>query len=78
MIWFCWHKWGEIKNGYQYCKKCGIAIPVPCSHVWETINTLVTSTQYIDLNKTVNTGELYVLKCKKCGEIKEKRIGTYG
>jgi len=31
---FCKHKFNRIENGYQYCDKCGKAIPVICNHKW--------------------------------------------
>lgn len=75
MFWFCWHKWGEIKDGYQYCKKCGIAIPVPCNHKWETIceSNILTA---VPGGHNI-TGKMYAQKCKICGEIKKMKVELY-
>lgn len=73
MFWFCWHKWGEIKDGYQYCKKCGLAISAPCNHVFKEI-----SVHTIERNSTIlglrTVGEFHILQCVKCGEIQSREL----
>jgi len=69
MFWFCWHKWGEVKDGFQYCKKCGLALSISCNHIWNTIS----EGDIVHSDKIV--GKMYIQKCKKCGEIKS--ISTY-
>ena len=74
MFWFCWHRLDEnIKDGYQYCKKCGLAIPVPCNHVWK-----VQDSYEIERNSTIlglrTVGEFHILQCVKCGEIQSREL----
>ena len=67
----CKHIFGEIKDGYQYCKKCNKAVSVDnhkCEHIWEKVKTIE---RY---NWDNLSGVVYVLKCKKCGEIKSVEI----
>jgi len=71
----CTHeKWSEIKDGYQYCEKCNMAITIPkreCEHIWE-INKIadITNNRYgTVIQKTI------ILKCKKCGDLKNHVIG---
>lgn len=61
---FCFHKFDpEIKDGYQFCKKCGKAVPVDCSHVWKTIKE----------RKMIRNYEEEVIEyhqqCEKCGSL---------
>jgi hypothetical protein len=59
---FCFHKYGEIKDGYQYCLKCNKAIRVEgyekCVHEygkWEM--------SFLKFNQS--------RVCKKCGWTEE-------
>jgi len=64
---FCFHKYGEIKNGYQYCTKCGkvIVVPViPCNHKWEYVTTI----------NTAFYSSVMINKCVHCGIIKQYKI----
>ena len=58
----------QIIEGYQYCEKCGKAIPVECNHKWETIVETEISPEY---NPRVYIAKMYILKCISCGEIKK-------
>ena len=65
----CSHKYDVVIDGYQYCKKCGIALSAPCTHCWVTIETKT-------IQKNINKKEsiprkLYTLKCSICGDYKE-------
>lgn len=65
---WCKHKFGEIKEGYQYCSKCGIAKVVDCNHVWEERD----KTTLVDNMRSANPSTLgwsYIDRCKKCGKI---------
>lgn len=66
---FCNHKYGEVKEGYQYCLKCGRAILAPCNHVWEIIEGKEVVSRFNSL-----TGFFYVNRCKKCGVIDSNKI----
>lgn len=69
---FCKHKYGEVKDSYQYCEKCGSAKAAPevdCSHQWVQLDRFEVSNI---INKNI-TGHIYVLNCTKCGDIKEHR-----
>ena len=77
----CWcykHHFGEVKDGYQYCAKCGIARSVLCNHKWKTIgNSQIVRKPFgkVDNNDCQRViGEIYILQCEKCGEILEKKI----
>jgi uncharacterized Zn finger protein len=61
---FCFHKYGKIEDGYQYCKKCGKAHSVKCSHKWEEYSKIYNGSK----------GAGYLLKCKRCGEFKKYTI----
>lgn len=65
---FCFHKWGKIEDGYQYCSKCGVARTVSCSHIWGELG----SADMFTFGKV--TGRMYVLKCNKCGEIAKRTV----
>lgn len=71
----CTHLFGEVNNGYQYCKNCGIAILAPKSkceqHNWELIE------QYSKDTKFGNTVAIYYIsRCKNCGLIKKDTINV--
>ena len=72
MCFFFNHKWGEIKDGYQRCEKCGIAKKVPCSHVFEDFRQIDCIDGYSF--STIPTSKVFLSKCKKCGEIKQTRV----
>ena len=67
---WCNHKYGEIKEGYQYCKKCGKAKAAPkreCEHNWSTVSQY----EYSNIiNNNINN-IVYVMRCSKCGDIKK-------
>lgn len=68
---FCRHKWGEIRDGYQYCKKCGKAILVPCNHQW----TIIQNNELYDYRSSTMPVYLEkVLQCSKCGSIKKLSV----
>lgn len=69
---FCFHKYGEIKDGFQYCLKCGKAIfvKIECQHKWKTIR--IGNVKHGGLVYAVN----YVQECEKCGCIINKQINT--
>lgn len=71
-MFLCSHKFGEIKEGYQYCSICGKAILIPCNHVWETIKhvDIISRSVHNPSNERI-IGCKYILKCVKCGELKE-------
>lgn len=75
---FCWHRYGEVKDKYQYCVKCGLAKPVkppiparlptepPCVHQWE---------KDCEIESRIHGGGIgYMLRCTKCGDMKNFRI----
>jgi hypothetical protein len=39
---FCFHKYSEVKEDFQYCLKCGKAIVAPCPHKWAEIEEAIT------------------------------------
>lgn len=67
----CRHKYGKVEeDGYQYCNKCGKAIPVDCNHKWDI---------YKDFDhRDVLRGNIFkktlIFICKKCGDIKQEKI----
>lgn len=63
----CNHSFGTVQtDGYQYCKKCGLAVPVPCQHQWAKMSQWGTESRL--------TGNMYKIQllyeCRKCGETK--------
>jgi len=64
------YKWGEIKDGYQYCVVCGKAIFVPCNHKWGTIEEYLIRNSLGD--KTI--GEVYIQQCEHCKTITKTTI----
>lgn len=64
---FCFHKFGEIKDGYQYCSKCGKAIPVKCNHDFQIIKQV---NVYMNESDTIPSSIKYILRCSKCGKMK--------
>jgi len=63
------HKWGKIEGGYQYCIECGLARAAPCNHKWVEIGEIQRS-----FFGNVN-GITQILKCQKCGELKNFELG---
>lgn len=66
----CKHKYGEVKDGFQYCEKCGKAISAPakvCSHNWVNVNTFTVGTVF---NANISS-YLYVMRCTNCGNMKK-------
>lgn len=73
-------KYDKVQDdGYQYCSICNAArkpIIPPCSHPkWEKLNTreIVTGSKS-GYGRTATIGEVYVLRCEECGDMKEFRI----
>ena len=69
---FCFHKYGKIENGYQYCQKCGKVIAVPCNHKWETKSEESVNQSYGA--RLIHKGSFFILRCINCGEIKKSEI----
>ena len=64
----CFHKYGKVENGYQYCSKCGKAARVKCSHIWKNYK------QYNCFDSKLDEIPRYVkfiLMCQKCGSLKK-------
>lgn len=77
MFGFCSHKWGEIKEGYQYCTKCNKARAVNCSHVLRTIAEVGITRDDYYTREPKPIGTLYTQQCTKCGEIIKKRVDVF-
>jgi len=58
-----------VKDGYQFCKVCGKAVPVEpigCEHIWEEFTRF-------DTKRTSNKAIIartFIMKCSQCGEMK--------
>lgn len=63
---FCFHKFSEVKNRYQYCIKCGFAIAHKCQHTWKIIETK----NVCEVGYTVPMGTRSTLQCEQCGDLK--------
>ena len=70
MFGICNHKFGKVKDGYQYCEKCGKAIPVPCNHNW----VVESKFNLHNIVSNYQTGTQYILRCTKCGEMMEEKF----
>jgi hypothetical protein len=74
------HKFGEIKDGYQYCEKCGLAklAPIPlCQHEYKVIERYESFEIYSPKDPLqFYTGPnkpiiVYVSECTKCGDVRK-------
>lgn len=79
MACFWSHTFGKVgEDGFQYCQHCGFAAMPKCSHDWETIKeTTITKRKENEYNfgfHEVKIADLYVLRCKRCGEIAYRKI----
>lgn len=68
---FCRHKFGSIKDNYQYCEKCGKAIPVECAHKWKILH------EYPIILFGSHKGVLYISQCINCGKIITTESSVY-
>ena len=69
---FCSHKYGEVKDGYQYCEKCGKAIPVApmaCSHHWVNESSWNVKAPRGNVYKVIHLD-----RCDKCGAINRYEV----
>lgn len=74
-IFGCNHIYSEVKpDGYQYCKLCGKSYLAPihekCFHIWDEEKVLTVSNRNDYITKYI-----YVLRCKKCGDMKKEEYG---
>lgn len=76
MFGFCSHKWGEIKDGYQYCTKCNKARVVPCVHNWNILEKSDIKIRNRNTGEWNTQGRSFISKCAICGEIKHKTFNT--
>lgn len=67
----CLHLWNEVKNGYQYCSKCGLARIAGCSHHW----IVEKSNKIVRTDTSDSIGEEIIYKCTKCTQ--RKYVRTY-
>lgn len=70
---FCFHKWGEIRDGYQYCDKCNAARVVGCCHKWKTVETGVLRQRSVT-GEWLGVGRTYYSECEKCGIHKKEEF----
>ena len=73
---FCNHKYDTVQSdGYQYCRKCGVARSVPCNHRWKIIEEISTKD-----SQSVSSGFIamsYIQQCEKCGAIQQHDFNTF-
>ena len=74
MFWFCWHSWGDIKDNYQYCTKCNLAIVAPCNHEYDTTHESKITRMGLPSS---SIGMMFIQKCKHCGNIKKTICNIY-
>jgi len=72
---WCIHKWGEIKDGYQYCTKCNKARVVNCSHVFTDKDRFTRSRVFPGGGEMI-TAHVYTLQCSKCGDIISREVSV--
>jgi len=65
------HSYGPEKDGKFTCEVCGKLAAAECSHSWEE-QPEKTLTRYF----TRCTEQVHVLKCIKCGELKNHFVST--
>ena len=72
----CHHeKFGDIKDGYQYCLKCNKAFPVPPKsheHIWIEVSQF--TTENVLTHARLDT--VYIKECRICGLMREYRFGV--
>jgi hypothetical protein len=76
---FHFHRFGPVKDGYQYCVKCQKAFPVQHTCLWEQVDSLTFETRTEPTPAFPNgrsriTAEVRILKCHICGDLKEFRV----
>lgn len=64
------HTWSNPKYGYQSCTICGKTRVVGCHHNWEEKGQVTGEYQLGG-----GTFRIWVLRCTRCGDMKEFRIG---
>lgn len=69
---FHFHKWSDIKEGYQHCLVCNKIRTVECFHTYEVYKSFTISNTF---NNNVHTTQ-YLNRCSKCGDMKNHRIGV--
>lgn len=80
MACFWSHKFGKVEpDGFQYCLTCQMARKPEqphCVHEWETVKEIeLARKEKINYESVmVKYGFLYVLRCKKCGQIDSKNV----
>lgn len=71
----CIHKFGKVEDGYQYCEHCGVAKLInknnECQHKWEKDSSSKILTMNNSTGEKNETGSIYILRCKLCGNMKE-------
>lgn len=69
----CEHQWGNVKDGRQACTVCGKAREVAegCQHKWRTLDR-----HNITNGVGSTTSLVYMMKCEKCGNIKQERVNA--
>ncbi len=69
----CRHKLDIVQpDGYQYCKKCGLAFLAPkvvCEHKWVKDSKI----EHETWGKV--SGITIILQCSDCGELSSKQFG---
>jgi len=68
-------KYGDVKDGYQYCLQCNRAIKAPAKpkctqHLWQLLEThdcRLSLTNFL-------YGRIFISRCENCGEIKKEEF----
>ena len=72
---FCRHKYGTVKDGHQYCDKCGKAVSAPeriCGHEWTKKESY--KERMAPLLGGRLTGLINIMECNHCGKMKKEVI----
>lgn len=67
----CFHRWGKVNAGYQYCSKCSKARIVSCAHRWQAVKE---TRVFPDEHSRLPTKVRYTLRCQECGDLKKVEI----
>jgi len=68
------HKYGYVQDRYQYCANCGKARCLPCNHEWELLEKKNYGSVDQEAKKILFVDyTIYVLRCKKCGDITSRK-----
>lgn len=74
-----WTKWSHAERGQERtCLRCGLYQTTDrrCAHVWVTDEIRNLDTWHAAQQKYCTTGKHYILKCRRCGEVSQRKLSV--